>query len=150
DFGIEGIHKTVDEWFLPDGGTPESPAYAIMAMDGIFDLSIALDERAFRNPAMERAWGALVDGLQGDLTLPTIADTRVGTKIATGFIDVLVEKYPERAQYLALLKAQCGENLADAAPPVSLYHREPGLEKKDARPLVLPDVCLPELRIGMM
>ena len=34
-FGLEGFRRTVEEWFLPDGGTSESPAYALMTMGGI-------------------------------------------------------------------------------------------------------------------
>jgi hypothetical protein len=40
-FGLEGFHRTVDEWFPPDGGTSESPAYAMMTMNGIRPFALA-------------------------------------------------------------------------------------------------------------
>jgi len=36
-FGLEGFHKTVDGWFLPDGATSESPGYGMMTLGGIWD-----------------------------------------------------------------------------------------------------------------
>jgi hypothetical protein len=166
-FGVEGFRKTVDEWFLPDGGTPESNAYALMTINGVNDFAIAMkgysDPAEYRDPAgkrlenldlfrgkYEKAWAALVDGLRGDLALPNYADARSDTKIGAGYCDLLVANYPEREQYLSLLNAECGEDLKEAAPSVSLYYREPGLEMKKAGPLKLPDVCLPDLRIGHM
>ena len=41
-FGLEGFRRCVDEWFLPDGGTSESPAYAMMTMNGIAPFALAL------------------------------------------------------------------------------------------------------------
>ncbi len=173
-FGLDGFRKTVDDWFLPDGGTPESPAYAMMVFGDTLDFPLAM--RGYSDPAgyvdasdhtridkidlfrgdgngpsaYGKAWAALVDGLQGDLTLPPYADTRVNTKLSPQWADLLVAQYPEKPQYLSLLKALCGDDLHDATAPFAIWYREPGLETKKAPPLVLPDVCLPDLRVGEM
>ena len=35
-FGWDGFQRTVDDWFLPDGTTSESPAYATMTLGNIW------------------------------------------------------------------------------------------------------------------
>ena len=42
-FGIEGFQKAVDGWFLPDCGTSESPAYALMTMSGIQPFALGVN-----------------------------------------------------------------------------------------------------------
>src|SRR4029434_2311171 len=59
----------------------------------------------------------------------------------------------ERPQYLALLKAVCGDDLHEAHADFAIYYREPGLEQKTAPPplpLRFPHGSLPDLRIGEM
>ncbi len=41
-FGADGFWRVVNEWFLPDGATSESPAYASMMLGGIYELGEAL------------------------------------------------------------------------------------------------------------
>jgi len=168
-FGLEGFNRAMHEWFLSDGGTPESASYAMMAFGGLSDLVVAMrgysdpagyrDEQGrrldgvnlFNDPAYARAWGAMIDGLQGDLTLPPFADTRVNSRIDAGWAELLASNYPQRRQYLALLGELCGPDfLEHVKAGVALYYRRPGLETREAGTFVLPDVCLPELRIGEM
>jgi hypothetical protein len=157
-FGIEGFGRTMDEWFLADGGTPESPGYAIMALSGVFDFATAArdlpkpfeDVNLFRNPRFDKAWSALVNGLQGNLEFPAYADSRLNTKVDLGQLEVAVSQYPDRPQYLALLKEMCGPDLSKDRTWTAVYFREPGLQSKPSPPLVLPDFCLPEQRIGYM
>src|SRR5205823_2796139 len=84
-FGLDGFQRATQQWFLPDGGSPESPSYGMMALGGLTDLALAFrdysdppgyaDARGqrldhinlYRDPAYARAWEAIVDGLQGDL-----------------------------------------------------------------------------------
>ncbi|HEX8524708.1 MAG TPA: hypothetical protein VF669_20815, partial [Tepidisphaeraceae bacterium] len=164
-FGIEGFRRTVDEWFLPDGGTPESPGYALMTFTGVNDFAVAskghsdpvgyVDESGGRIDKINlfegkyaQAWRVMVEGLRGDLALPDYADAKVGQKISDAFVELLVANYPRQAQYLALLKAQCGDDLSGGTPSVAVYSREPGLENKQAPTLAFPDLCPPALRIG--
>ena len=165
-FGWDGFQRTIDEWFLPDGTTSESPAYAMMTLHNIWDMPQALrgytEPAGYRGPdgqrrvasdlyhgtAYERVWENCFKGLQGDLTFPAYADSYRDTRIGSNFLELMVANYPERPEYLALLKETCGDDLAKGYAPLALYYREPGLEKKPAPPVVLPDWCSPELRIG--
>jgi hypothetical protein len=168
-FGLDGFHKTIDQWFLPDGGTPESNAYALMALGGVNDFAIAtagysdppgyhdsagarLDQvDLFHQTAYDKAWSALVNGLRGDLVMPDFADCQVHVRIPSAFVDVLVRQYPDRGQYLALLEGLCGQALSkNLTPTIALYQRDPDLADRKSPELTFPDVCLPDLRIGEM
>ncbi len=167
-FGWDGFQRTIDEWFLPDGTTSESPAYATMTLGNIWDMPQALrgysEPEGYRAPdgqrrvavdlyhgtAYERIWTNLFKGLQGDLTFPAYADSYRETRLGANFVELMVANYPERPEYLALLKETCGDDLAKGYAPLALYYREPGLEARAAPRIVLPDFCPPELRIGHM
>lgn len=148
-FGVEGFHQAVTEWFLPDGGTPESAVYAVMTLANTIDMPLALRD-LFQNDAYARAWGNLIDGLQGDLRYIPYADTQPKRRIDARWAEILAANYPDRPQYLALLKELSGDDLRDARADVAIYYREPGLEDRPSPPFALPDVCLPDLRIGHM
>ncbi|MEO9003080.1 MAG: hypothetical protein ABI288_00010, partial [Ginsengibacter sp.] len=40
-YGLNSFKKTVDGWYLPDGTSSESPAYGLMALEGIWDMAQA-------------------------------------------------------------------------------------------------------------
>lgn len=165
-FGWDGFQQTIDGWFLPDGTTSESPAYALMTLGNIWDLPQALRGYAepagyrgpdgrrrdavdlYRGTAYERVWQNSYNGLQGDLTYPVFADSYRTSTLGPQFVELMVANYPERRDYLGLLKEVCGPDLARAQPGVALYYREPGLEQRPSAPVTLPDWCPPELRIG--
>jgi hypothetical protein len=169
-FGLDGFKKTVDDWFLPDGGTPESFSYALMVFGNTLALPLATRSYSdppgyhddagkridqldlFHSPAYSRAWSAMIDSLQGDCTFVPAADTYGGRKIDSQWADLLVmnEREGARPQYLALLKALCGDDLHEAHANFAIYYREPGLETRAVPPLSFPDVCLPDLRLGAM
>ena len=87
-FGLDAFRATIDDWFLPDGATPESPAYAMMTIDGVRDFALAFrdysDPPRYRivragasstsmcSPKLRiRACGAaLINCLQGDSEIP--------------------------------------------------------------------------------
>jgi hypothetical protein len=165
-FGWEGFQQTVDGWFLPDGTTSESPAYALMTLGNIWDMAQALrgysdppgyrDDAGrrvdaldpYRGTAYERVWAATFKGLQGDLLYPAYADSYRTSTLGSHFVELMVANYPEHPEFLALLREICGPDLVRGHTPIALYYREPGIEKKPAPALVLPDWCSPELRIG--
>ncbi|MDO8541181.1 MAG: heparinase II/III family protein [Opitutaceae bacterium] len=165
-FGWEGFQRTVDGWFLPDGTTSESPAYAMMTLGNIWDLPQALrgysDPPGYRDASGQRldgvdlyhgtsygrAWEACFKGLQGNLRYPPFADSYPSSGLGSHFVELMVANYPEHPEYLSLLKETSGRGLTRSHVPVALYYREPGLEEKPAPPLRLPDWCAPELRIG--
>lgn len=167
-FGWDGFQQTVDDWFLPDGTTSESPAYALMTLSNIWDLPQALrgyaEPQDYRGPdgraraaadlyhgtAYQQVWENCFKGLQGNLTYPAFADSYRTSALSSHFVELMVANYPEHPEYLALLKELCGPALERGHAALALYYREPGLERKPAPPITLPDWCPPELRIGHM
>jgi hypothetical protein len=172
-FGLDGFKKTVDEWFLPDGSTPESPAYANMALGNVDNMAQAF--RGYSDPPgfhdaenkrldnfniyhdtnFGRVWNAMFSGLQGDLYYPPFADSYGPTgarRTAFGarFAELIAANYPNDVRYLSLLREIAGPDLAKGHAATALYFREPGLETRPAPPLSLPDIALPDLRIGYM
>jgi len=165
-FGWDGFQQTIDSWFLPDGTTSESPAYATMTLGNIWDMPQALrgysEPAGYRGPdgqrrvavdlyhgtAYGKIWANCFKGLQGNLKFPPYADSYVHSGLGANFVELMAANYPERPEYLALLKEICGPDLANGYAPLALYYREPGLETKSAPPITLPDWCAPDLRIG--
>jgi hypothetical protein len=164
-FGWDGFQQTIDGWFLPDGTTSESPAYATMTLGNIWDIGQALRDYSdpegyfsagqrvenlnpYRGTAYERVWAAAYDGLQGNLSYPAFADSYRTSSLGANFVELMVANYPERAEYLALLKEKAGPDLSGGYAPLALYYREPGLETKSAPPLSMRDWVSPDLRIG--
>jgi hypothetical protein len=167
-FGLEGFRRTVHEWFLPDGGTPESPAYALMTLANVRDAAQAYrgysdpqgyrDERGERidaldvygDPQLQRIWQVMFDGLQGNLKYPPYADSYVTSEIGSPNAELLAANYPDEPQYLALLKEIAGDDLAGVHAASAIYYLEPDTARRSAVPIVLPEFCLPDLRIGHM
>ncbi len=167
-FGLDGFLKTVTDWFLPDGSTSESPAYANMTLSGIVDFAQAF--RGYSDPpqykdaggkrlenfdlyhgtAYEKVWTAVFETLQGNLLYPPFADSYRTTGMPLQFAELMAANYPERPQYVAMLKELAGADLAKGHAPTALYYREPGLEEKQTPPLAFADSLLPELRIGYL
>lgn len=167
-FGLEGFDLTVNEWFLPDGSTPESPAYALMTLGRIADFVQALrgytDPPGYRDAQGKRydnydpyrdsnygkVWEAMVKTLQGDLRYPPFADSYTTSTLSVRHAEALAAAYPEKPEYLALLKAVLRDDWNNIEPAQAIYLAEPGRENRELPPLVLVDNVLPELRIGFM
>jgi len=167
-FGLDGFSKTVDGWFLPDGYTPESIQYALMTLRGTIQMGQAF--RGYSDPPgytdadgkrldgfdlyhdthYRLVWQAMHHMLQGDLTYPLFADSHASGGLGVVYAELMTANYPDRPEYLALLKELAGPDLSKGAGVVAILHREPGLESKPSPPVSLPDVCPPELRIGFM
>jgi hypothetical protein len=167
-FGLDGFTDTIDGWFLPDGYTPESPAYASMTLSGIVPLGQAIkgysdppgytdadgerldDFDLYHDTAYKDVWEAMYNTLQGDLKYPPFADSYKSSALSTYMVEHMAVNYPDRPHYLALLKELAGDDLTNSAQQIAIYYRPPGLEARDVPPLSLPDICPPELRIGYM
>lgn len=157
-FGLEGFLQTVDRWFLPDGTTSESPFYGLMTLGGIWDMAQAAqgysDPEGYRDPSGQRidsldlyhgsnyhrVWDAFFRGLQGDLRYPPYADSFRGTYLDTAYVELMVANYPERVEYLSLLKELCGKDLFLHSGSLPPDHDLPGQDKEvDVEPvLTLP------------
>lgn len=163
-FGLDGFRKTVDDWFLPDGGTSESAAYALMTMGGIRNFGLMF--RDYSDPPGHRrgdgsridrfdasrdtrygdCWQDLIWTLQGDLRHPPTADSYRGTGIGAGFAELITLCYPTD-EHVALLQELAGKD-APASASEAIFQREPGLETRVVAPLSLPDAVFPFLSQG--
>ncbi len=166
-FGLEGFLGTVDGWFLPDGGTSESPAYAMMTMSGIQPFALAFRDYsdppdyaapdgtrldgfdACRDTRYGDCWQGLIWTLQGNLRFPPSADSYRTTSISPSFAELIAVAYPSD-EHVALLKELAGKDLARGSPREAVLYREPGLEGRDVPPLRLPDVVFPFLSQGYL
>lgn len=167
-FGIEGFDLTVNDWFLADGSTPESPAYALMTLGRISSFAQALngytDPPGYRDASGKRydnfdpyretkygkVWEAMFKTLQGDFRYPPFADSYVTTSLSVAHAEIIAAAYPERPEYSALVKALLNDDWNNVSPATAIYLAEPGRENSELQPLVLPDNVLPDLRIGFM
>jgi hypothetical protein len=161
-FGLEGLQHTVDDWFLPDGGTSESSAYAMMTMGGIEDLALVLRDYSdpngyvgpdgqrldhfnpFRDTRYGDCWQGLIWTLQGNLRHPPSADSYRTTSIGPSFAELIAIAYPTD-EHVAFLKELAGNDLAARASERALFLREPGLESRAVPAFSLPDVVFPFL-----
>ena len=165
-FGLDSFMKTVDEWYLPDGCTSESPSYGLMTLAGIVSSGQAFrgysDPPGYRDAegkrienldlyhdtSYEKVFEAFYNGLQGDLHYPPYADSSLTTRMSSKYAELMAANYPDRPKYLSLLKEIIGHDLAKGYASYAIYYREPGLEQQEAPPLALPDICFDDLRIG--
>jgi len=167
-FGMEGFDLTINSWFLPDGGTPESPAYAMMTLNGTAEFVQAL--RNYSDPAgyqdangkrydnfdpyhdtnYGKVWNAMFNTLQGNLRYPPFADSYLTTALSSRYAELMADNYPEQPQYLALLKEYIKGDWSKVYAPLAIYYGEPGRDSKTIPSLILPSYMLPDLRIGYM
>ncbi|MDA0745058.1 MAG: heparinase II/III family protein [bacterium] len=162
-FGLDGFVRTVNEWFLPDGGTSESPAYAMMTMSGIRPFALAFRNYsdppgytgsnrldgfdACRDTLYGDCWQALVWTLQGNLLFPPSADSYQSTTIGTPFADLLALAYPTDA-HVALLKEVIARDESGGTQQSAVFYRNPNLAAHPAPPFDLPDTLFPYLAQG--
>ncbi len=167
-FGLDGFEKTIEEWFLPDGSTPESPAYALMTLHGIYEFGQALrhysdpqgyrsadgvrydDYQSYRRPAYARVWEAMYHTLQGNLKYPPFGDSYLFTGLSSLYAELMADHYPENGHYHALLGALLEGDWAKPDAGTAIYYAEPGREKREVPPLSFESKLLPDLGIGYM
>jgi len=165
-FGLDGFQRTVDEWFLPDGGTSESPAYAMMTMSGIRKFALAFRDysdptgyaapdgsrldgfNAARDTLYGDCWQGLIWTLQGNLRFPPSADSYRTTRIAATYAEMIAVAYPTD-EHVALLEAVSGGETPGSVS-TAIFYREPGSETREVAAFSLPDVVFPYLSQGYL
>ncbi len=166
-FGLEGWELTMDGWFLADGCTPESPAYAIMSLNGIYKMAQAI--RGYSDPPgytdedgrriedlnlyeglYALVWQRMYEGLQGNLLYPPYADSYRTSGLGKRFAELIAGNYPDRPEYLALLKEHAGDDLSKGDAETALFFRRPGLEEQHTEPLSFADNLFPVLCLGQV
>lgn len=166
-FGLEGFRKTVDDWFLPDGGTSESAAYAMMTMGGVMDFALLFrgysDPEGYRDAEGLRldnfnaclstrfgdCWQSLLWTLQGNLRHPPAADSYRTTGISGSYAEYLQLCYPT-PQHLAFLRETVAQEPTGGAAYLATLYRDPNLADSDRTPFLLPDVVFPYLAQGFL
>ncbi len=166
-FGIDGFRRTVNEWFLPDGGTSESPAYAMMTMGNIRRFPLAFrdysDPAGYVTPTGERlddfnaardtlygdCWQSLIWTLQGNLRHTPDADSYRTTGISAYYAELIALAYPT-PEHIALLKELAGGEGAPGARDAAIFYRDPDLQNTEVPAFTLPDVVFPYLSQGYL
>ncbi|PIZ42087.1 MAG: hypothetical protein COY42_18215 [Armatimonadetes bacterium CG_4_10_14_0_8_um_filter_66_14] len=166
-FGLDGFKRTVEEWFLPDGGTSESPAYAMMTMGGVDGFALMFRDysdpegyvgadgkrlehfNACRDTRYGDCWQGLIWNLQGDLRHPPSADSYRTTSLGATYAELIAVAYPTD-EHVALLKEYAGKDLAAGSASQALFCREPALADREVPPFALPDVAFPFLSQGYL
>lgn len=110
-FGLDGFVRAVRDWWLPDGGTPESIGYAGMMLSGIWRMAEAVKRYSdpdglvlpparldrvnlYRWPRYRAVWQNMARPLLPDLNYPMLADNRLPCHLSAMFADILARNYP--------------------------------------------------------
>ena len=129
-FALDGFNKTINDWYLSDGTTSETPFYGLMTLGGIWDMAQA--SRDYSDPSgyndrqgkridsldlyhdtnYHRVLDCFFKGLQGDLHYPPYADSFRNTSLDLAYVELMAANFPSRPEYLALLKEMCGKDLS--------------------------------------
>lgn len=172
-FGLDGFDQTMKSWFLPDGATPESTTYALMALDGMTALPQAMRGYSdppkyadmhnvrydkldlYQDPLFANVWRTLYATQEGDLTYPPLADAYPPladagrtSNLGAHYAEIMAANYPDNADFQALRRELSEASGIDAS--VAIYDRDPAAPSPKAQALKLPDIVFPELRQGYM
>ena len=159
-FGKEGFHQIVEDWYLKDGSTPESASYSMMVMSSMWIAAELLDGykgcsgkedpiRVYEWDKYRAVWKGMYDTLLQNCQYPASADSRIGTRLSDLYIKILAYRF-KRPEYMALLD-HCPEPTQKRGYRYHVLPDEPITSNKDA--LIFRDQYFPEfgqayLRIG--
>lgn len=166
-FGLDGFVRTVDDWFLPDGGTSESAAYAMMTMGGIRPFGLAFRDYSepdgYKGPDGKRlqhfnscrdtrygtCWQGLLWTLQGNLRHPAIADSYRTTTVSAAYAELIALAFPTD-EHVAYLGEVAGRPAGRAAREAIFYRKVDSAQLGGGTPFELPDVVFPYLSQGYL
>lgn len=165
-FGLEGFRHFVRRWFLPDGMTPESPAYAYMTLEGIRAFGDAVhgysDPAGFEGPGgridgldvygdsrYRAALEGFVHGLMPDLGYGAFADDYPSTRMPLDVADLLACRYAN-PQHRAVLAELCEGDVESGGAEYAFLHRDPGFAVDPGARVSLSDRFFPALRVGVL
>jgi hypothetical protein len=138
-FGLEGFHRFIHEWFLPDGATSESPAYGLQTLEGLFELANVLQGYmdppgfSYHSERLENlniygdSWYraifyAFYNSLLPNLKYPPLADSYPETSLPAQYVEFMYSQYRD-PRFLALLRRLYGGNLQERGDEYALFHR---------------------------
>lgn len=164
-FGIDGLIRTFNEWFLPDGGTPESVSYDIMTLGGIYTYGYSLRDysdpddfvppegevkyshfNANRDTIFDEAWQNLLWSSNGDFSYPPIADTYATTYLSTSYLDYLLMAFDTDT-----VRSYVKERMVGVSPSnEAFFYRDPNIDLSNYGPFNFPDIVFPYLSQGFL
>lgn len=159
-FGLDGFMETVNSWFLDDGGTSESAAYALQTVNGLVvygkayrnysDPDDTTSEPKYNNfnvntdTRFDQVWQYLAWTLQSNFYYAPLADSYVTSTLGTTQSEYLGVHFP-----LEENRRLSAERLGTTTPSAdSLFHRDPDLDIVADKPYTFPDVVFPYLAQG--
>lgn len=115
-FGLDGFVRAVRDWWLPDGGTPESLGYSSMMLHGVWRIAEALRHYSdppdldlpgvdlppvrldkldlYEWPRYRAVWQGMARTLLPNLEYPLLADNRKPCHLSPMLATVLARAYP--------------------------------------------------------
>ena len=110
-FGLDGFVRAVRDWWLPDGGTPESLGYSSMMLHGVWRIAEALRHYSdppdidlppvrldkldlYAWPRYRAVWQGMARTLLPNLEYPLLADNRKPCHLSPMLATVLARAYP--------------------------------------------------------
>lgn len=174
-FGLDGFVRAVRDWWLPDGGTPESNGYASMMLHGIWRLAEALKHyrdpedidlapgrlsgmNLYEWPRYRAIWQGMARPLLPNFDYPRLADNRLPCHLSAMLADVLTRNYPTPnhqayQQHIAQIEQCYAGRIAQFwfggnLDSSAAFYRTP-VTKKPSAPIFHNDLG-PHLKIGTL
>ena len=164
-FGMDGFIRTFNEWYLPDGGTPESASYDMMTVEGIYlfgymlrdysdpdDFVPGVNETKYSHfdPFKDTIFDEVVQDLlwttDGDFMYPPIADTYAVTTLSTKYLDFMLLGFQTETVHSYFAERSKGVSPTNDA----LFFRSSDLNFSDFHPFDVPDIVFPYLSQGFL
>lgn len=161
--GAKGFWHFIENWFLFDGTTSESPAYGLMTMNGLWTFGEALHGYSdpadydgadridnldvYGNGACRAVYRALYETLFPNLRYPAWADSYVPTALGTPYTELMSARY-QLPEYRALLGELLGDLPQNVGDDTALFVRDPDFEVQPQDRVTFDDVFFPALMMG--
>ena len=161
-FGLDGFISSINDWFLEDGSTSESAAYALQTLNGLVVYGKAF--RDYSDPEdsqsepkythlnvntdtmFDQVWQYLVWSLQSDFNYAPLADSYVTSTLSASHCEYLAIHFPQ-PENIRL----SAERTGTATPTVdALFHRDPSLNVVADLPFTFRDAVFPFLSQGYL
>lgn len=160
-WGLDGLQRTLDEWFLSDGATSESPAYGLMVLNSFWQLGEILygysdppgysdaygvrydNLDIYRDAKYQAVWECMYASLLPSLSYPPIADSYT-TSTLSEIMTLLMGTRFEVPEFRALLRTRMSSLF------LLMMYRDASLDIGAAPPLSFPDVVFPDWRLAYL
>jgi len=162
-FGLNQFIKSINNWFLKDGGTSESPAYCIQTIGGLNELGYAFknysDPEDYIPPEGEikyknfdctvdaryyESFQYLIWTTNGNYYFPSIADSYNTTKLSDKLIELINYIKPIEKEFL-------NEKMSSLSPIYfSLFFRNHNQDNSTIDKFTHPDIVFPFLSQGFI